>query len=75
MRAVNLYETSALRKHEIKLHYQESGDSSDVAADKMVKDMRYRIASEDYKDAMTEMTALSAALQVLYRMKERGYGA
>lgn len=72
MRACAQYSDAVVRKYELKLHYMEQYTDNPVKAiGKMVSDSRYRMASEDWRDAMAEMTAVSAALSQLREMETR----
>ena len=59
------YLDAVIRKYEIKQHYQQSHDDRTVAVGKMIADSRYRIASEDWRDSMVEMTALAPVITLL----------
>lgn len=60
------------RKHALKEMYRQQATGASpadmvTALGKMSADMRYRIAKDDWLDAMLEMNATSAAIQALRR--------
>lgn len=61
------------RKHALKLHYRskaEGGSAADLvtAMGQMSGDMRYKIAKDDWLDAMAEMNATGTAITALRSM-------
>lgn len=72
-KACNDFITAVVEKHSIKQMYRQQatgGRPSDMvtAMGKMTSDMRYKIAKDDWLDAMAEMKACSSALQALRDM-------
>lgn len=64
------YVEAVIRKHSLKEFYRQQatgGSAGDMvkAMGDMTSDMRYRIAKDDWLDAMLEMNAVSNALREL----------